>query len=530
MHRCLSINEILLMVCHELLDYRFMNHLKTRDVARLARTCRAFHEPALDLIWYELDSLGPLVRTFPADLWEQREVVDEDGGDFTELALIRPIHPSDWTRFQFYARRIRRLDFIPEICNMEAGVMSAIHASTPSLPLLPSLRELVLEAEDTEGVAPHVTHMLLHPALSRVSIGCRTAEAVRVSVILALPDACPALEVLEIPSFGNKDAIISAAVDRVVGRWCCLTELTVPHLSSDAMVTVAALPVLRFLVIQKFEATAVEKTSFPAFPALRDLSIEGAPAMADCIAFISLLKRGHCLKTLRLSLSEKRSVISQWQDFFKIIAERCSPTTLSSVVITDLETQHTRHEEISVIGVITPLLAFPHMTTFSVAFPDTMPLDDLTLKTIAVAWPRIEVLHLVRPHSTMPRKPGISPDGLAHLVTTCHHLCDLALAFDASSVRSALPVHGRWNTNLRALNVGLSKVTDISGTAAFLSAICPNICELYSEPRLNWPATDRDANVDRWQDVSKLLRDFCAVRMQERAAAEVRYAGNHGAR
>lgn len=37
-------------------------------LAALARTCRTFHDPALDILWYELSSLLPLLSTLPPDL------------------------------------------------------------------------------------------------------------------------------------------------------------------------------------------------------------------------------------------------------------------------------------------------------------------------------------------------------------------------------------------------------------------------------------------------------------------------------
>ena len=39
-----------------------------RSLARLARTCKAFQEPALDVLWRDLDSFVPLVTLFPNTL------------------------------------------------------------------------------------------------------------------------------------------------------------------------------------------------------------------------------------------------------------------------------------------------------------------------------------------------------------------------------------------------------------------------------------------------------------------------------
>ena len=37
----------------------------SRTVARLARTCKAFNQPAMDVLWNELDSFLPLIGLFP---------------------------------------------------------------------------------------------------------------------------------------------------------------------------------------------------------------------------------------------------------------------------------------------------------------------------------------------------------------------------------------------------------------------------------------------------------------------------------
>ena len=39
-----------------------------RSLSRLARTCRAFSEPALNILWRDLDSLVPIIGLFPGQL------------------------------------------------------------------------------------------------------------------------------------------------------------------------------------------------------------------------------------------------------------------------------------------------------------------------------------------------------------------------------------------------------------------------------------------------------------------------------
>ena len=61
MHHALTIPEILwfiLSLCHK------------HTLASLARTCKAFHDPALDLLWIDQHSFITLLKLMPSDLWE----------------------------------------------------------------------------------------------------------------------------------------------------------------------------------------------------------------------------------------------------------------------------------------------------------------------------------------------------------------------------------------------------------------------------------------------------------------------------
>lgn len=42
-----------------------------RSVSRLARTCRALSETALNILWKDLDSIQPLVALFPRSLFKR---------------------------------------------------------------------------------------------------------------------------------------------------------------------------------------------------------------------------------------------------------------------------------------------------------------------------------------------------------------------------------------------------------------------------------------------------------------------------
>jgi hypothetical protein len=72
MHRCLSILEILDLICDNL-DVSISvagPSPRLRTLANLARTCTLFSGPALDALWRTQNSLNPLFGVMPDDLFE----------------------------------------------------------------------------------------------------------------------------------------------------------------------------------------------------------------------------------------------------------------------------------------------------------------------------------------------------------------------------------------------------------------------------------------------------------------------------
>ncbi|KAJ2993224.1 hypothetical protein NUW54_g7760 [Trametes sanguinea] len=125
MHDCLLLPDIF----HRILDFVelelpvdfYASHTqlwwKNRSLARLARTCRAFQEPSLNVLWKRQYTLGPLVRTLPEDAWEEEvicvpEPYNQADRKCHHLTIKRPLSLSDWRRFDYYARRIQSLGYL----------------------------------------------------------------------------------------------------------------------------------------------------------------------------------------------------------------------------------------------------------------------------------------------------------------------------------------------------------------------------------------------------------------------------------
>ncbi len=76
MHHCLKIPEILLDIFQRNV---VETHPDTRsadcllDFTSLARTCRDFHEPAMNILWHTMEDLAPVFRCLPRDAWYELE-------------------------------------------------------------------------------------------------------------------------------------------------------------------------------------------------------------------------------------------------------------------------------------------------------------------------------------------------------------------------------------------------------------------------------------------------------------------------
>jgi hypothetical protein len=66
MHPCLQVTDILHLIFQDVSAFKGGHTLK------LALTCQHFKHHALSLIWKSLESLLPLLKTMPSDLWQMQ--------------------------------------------------------------------------------------------------------------------------------------------------------------------------------------------------------------------------------------------------------------------------------------------------------------------------------------------------------------------------------------------------------------------------------------------------------------------------
>ena len=156
---CLEIPEILIHI----LEHIYVSHKGRSALAKLARTCKLFSGPALDVLWRIQTSLLPLIMTLPRELLnfapsDQMAVATFVRVPFARLDRGVPTDPqrqtidkqpmiSHWRRPLLYARRIRSI--LPERgltgfggIAVHKSVLQTLIQSCPSKPVFPNLQEL----------------------------------------------------------------------------------------------------------------------------------------------------------------------------------------------------------------------------------------------------------------------------------------------------------------------------------------------------------------------------------------------------
>ncbi|KAF8429864.1 hypothetical protein L210DRAFT_800958, partial [Boletus edulis BED1] len=97
-------------------------------LASLARTCRAFKEPALNLLWEEMLNLSPLAQCLP------------EASHFINEARYRALTQTEWDTLQSYTRRIRSIEDV--CCKLDLESVVTFLDPPTTRPLFPNLRML----------------------------------------------------------------------------------------------------------------------------------------------------------------------------------------------------------------------------------------------------------------------------------------------------------------------------------------------------------------------------------------------------
>ncbi|KAG6375713.1 hypothetical protein JVT61DRAFT_3288 [Boletus reticuloceps] len=471
MHHCLLIPELAISIIQFLADDRPAWHdsryLKNpRDVARLAQTCKALAEPALDTLWKTQHSLAPLVMCLPPDVWE----LTRRGKTF---ALKREPTPMEWSSLKKYAHRIW---FISQpasfnLPRLDDVVLASLISPSHFGALFPSLR--ILDYSVVSVAAPMI-HLLTKVLSTERHLGLMTSLCVicpRASqkeqvydLFQAIRTKATQLETLRIDSFTSTASNSTLAVTLVEGEFKFLRKLELSwtiHISTECLTCLVGMERLQeiSLCVRRdigldflANGCSFTKTKGPTsptckrtLPVLKSLKVM-AHSLDQCTALVSLVTSPF-LDNITFSY-DVQAPSALIEAFFRQIYETCQNavtiSTLSHTISLTLKhnlgplSSATSPFLIHPSQTLSPLLTLRHLRSLRLLHLGTIAVDDGFLREAANAWgahlQELEECGIpwvgVEESSDLPGYVAATLDGVGEFMRRCPRLERLRVAFD----------------------------------------------------------------------------------------------------
>ncbi|KAF8167714.1 hypothetical protein B0H34DRAFT_646480 [Crassisporium funariophilum] len=527
-----------------------------RTLSRLARTCRAFSEPALDILWRDLDSIAPIVGLFPGQLLKKAK---KPG-----MGLSRLPREEDWKAITKYSERIRRITYDESANNIAPSIFSVLEECRPTTYILPRLQELTWKVETPAALDRCA--IFLNPELQVINLEIGT-KFPQINAFLAdmssrtnlkgfsfisptsLPDAFT--ELLARQTGLEKVVLVApGALSPGVGRWTAsLPQLK--HLQLD-LTGRADIAVEGFfdelrprsgdstpssigstdsgvfsgeeLDFSEIRKSALRLTgdlpSKGSFDQLRKLHLTGE--VANIAVF---------LKHLDSSLVQLDLVIedppdnADWHDLSELMCDRFADTLQSlrisataSSKFADLVRSTSRAEPPSVRLSLEQFNGLSSLTRLDIDLPESVVFTPVDIECLARACPNLEILRLCPlARFPPPHSPKLTLESLAPLTTHCKRLHTLAITFNAAQGTSTL-LKSQFvsSPSLLRFHVGYSWCNDPLQISIMLSHLMPRVEALKWFQEKNRVGFN-EAFAKNWQTVSETLPHLQLIRSTEKS-------------
>ncbi|KAJ6460996.1 hypothetical protein C8R45DRAFT_1028905 [Mycena sanguinolenta] len=537
MHRTFHIPEILDLIFAQLQDHfpdrkpsrsfsdKKRNKILGRgDLAALARTCKTFCDPALDLLWREQETLANLLKCLPSHLWKEESKQISSTYTRYNFSMTGSISPADWNIPLAYATRIRKLALdwrMNDYCSSIVDVFEMIAGSELSRDYLcPNLHALAFHCNKVSLYLP----LFLGPKIMRVDISLPYGDS---SSIPDLPLRYPELRTLSLFFYSNprssKASLCSSALSKVTMALSSIECLTLPMLDQAALEHVSQLSGLRSLDVDTLilAAPRVHSRLEPrvlSFSALHDVYLEDTTPEVVIQFLESLSNCG--LTRFRAGITESITK-STTRKLYAALADHLSHPVFQTLSVglpedgmdTPLTDPLTNY---AIDGsILSTLLCFTNLTDIYLEPPIGFVLDDTMAWDIARAWPKVKSLHLTG--STDERRPSsMSLLGLTAFAKHCRELTRLSIGLDASTVPPlddlTEPIVPQ--SSLTYLSIDMSPINDPHAVAGFVSVLFPNLASIQTHDGWRWGdfpvSTDEEASaydrIKQWKQVDALLR------------------------
>ncbi|KIM36384.1 hypothetical protein M413DRAFT_292532 [Hebeloma cylindrosporum] len=466
-----------------------------RNLLRLALTCKAFIEPALDRLWRSLDCLFPLLKILPA--------FSQSDGTYV---LRGAISAEDWMRFDSYARRIRKFVYTRDPDNLDIAMHVYFRlAQLRSTALLPSLRHLHCPAVSQNDFLVSGICLFLSPSLQTLEFESISSVEDKLcgTVLHTLYSDGARMEKVTLRGHGLSWDTLSMAI-----KFEHLRELELAGMGKSLdlklLQQIGALPWLVDLAVDFTDSTIPPLEEDIGLRDLKSLMITGPIPFIE--SFLPRIATPYLETFVAVAPSNPpvdkkaflESVVSRWKD------------TLSRIGLVRQQTDDA--VESLTVAVLAPLLPLRRLTYLRVE-GYSMDLTDLHILEFANAWPLMTTLLLPFIAAGRPRPTIHSLRTVASLLP---HLRHLRIPLDTADVVSFLST-GSPHTPLHELHTLTIASADDPAELRDLLHFARHVD--YFFPRLRWLNPFEGHDAERWQHVHEMIQMYQGVR-KEAAAFE----------
>ncbi|KAG1789978.1 uncharacterized protein HD556DRAFT_754144 [Suillus plorans] len=483
MHQALLVPEVLLEI------FVYVNTIPSTStqklLAALARTCKIFHEPAMDLLWTEIHGLEPLLgcvaRLYPL-IYRSGTRWD----DFFSWAKgVEPLSAHEARQFLRHSSRIRTLN----IKRTHPQLISVIPANVC---VFPRLRSLSLSTAFLNLFLPHTLHQC---HLLTVDKGLQSFVT-----------RCIALEHLDIHidtlSYYDSATELSLLSDRI--RWCTrLVTLSCPMLDLATWKHLSCLPTLLKLEIDQGyddppSLPEQDIVNFSPFLNITTLSFRQLFYAANIIMVIQH-SQFPSLKEFRFEADYLSS--EEAEELFHALSRCKACRTLEEIIICSPDESGLARLNSEHLTSIPHFLCFTQLRTLQLMFCNScIYLDNDILLQAMSSWPHIRTLTIncLDGHLS---SSEVSLHGLFTALSLCPQLHTLRIPINIATIDvdpDAEPIQHTSLRTLELLDTSQSQIADAETLARIISA---------------WlPCVDKVESMDRtWDEVNKHFKSSAAA-------------------
>ncbi|KAI5999522.1 hypothetical protein EDD15DRAFT_2237354 [Pisolithus albus] len=509
MHHCLLIDEVLNNI------FSWLGPGAT--LCNLARTCRAFHEPAAAIIWQKLENFSPILRLLPeATRTEPRE--HEPG---PAIVLTRPLTLEEWLMVKRLSQRVRNLRVVvkqrPHSYSITPGSLSfLLHppADESLESLFPNVQDLTFHYS-TEAVRwqDNVITLLriLIPQLSRLSLHLdgRLYALLNASGILA---SCPNLRML----YTGPATLETQEGDRVtvaptISSLQSLETARIFDASWDLLASLAQIKTLQRLLLETYDGPPDSPLPLTneAFAGLRYLDTH-LTSWELVLSFYRWMPLGQLRGLAIEPIDFDRNDYSEdLEELLTLIPEHGPFLETIKIDFCFAPPRQPRHWQLTK-SILTPYLSLRNLKVLDItlASPSYSPqLTDDDLIHMAQCWPLLKQLHLNIYARGWELPTGLSFRGIVALIQYCPDVEGFSLVFNAMEIpKTVYRPDGNLiqNRRIRSLQVGNSPISSPDAVATYLRLLMPGLTTVSTGPAMDW------THKMHWRAVSASLRDLSA--------------------